>query len=263
MTHLSLLIYWWLAMMLVMVGLWAYQLKHKDGGIADVGWAYGLGGAAIYFAISDSGDESRRLLLAIFAGIWGVRLGTYLLIDRVIKAKAEDGRYQAMRKAFGEKTPMRFFIFFQGQALFIAIFAIPFLVVSMNSRTLFVMWDFMAISIWIVSNAFVWVADKQLARFRMDPANKGEVCQVGLWRYSRHPNYFFEWLHWWSYVFLAIGSQYFLASFIGPVVMLILLLKVTGIPYTELQALRSRGEKYRAYQNTTSPFFPWFPKESV
>ena len=175
MIHFFPLIYWWFAMMIVMVGLWAHQLKHKDGGIADVGWAYGLGGAAIYFAFTASGDGSRRILLAVLAGIWGIRLGTYLLVDRVVKAKTEDGRYQAMRKSFGENAPMRFFIFFQGQALFIAIFSIPFLVVALNPEQSFAIWDYIAIAIWIISNAFVWVADQQLAKFRMNPKNKGEV----------------------------------------------------------------------------------------
>ena len=106
-------------------------------------------------------------------------------------------------------------------------------------------------------------ADRQLARFKADPANAGLTCRVGLWRWSRHPNYFFEWLHWWSYCAFAVGSGWWWwTTLVGPVVMLTLLFKVTGIPATEAQAIRTRGDDYRAYQRTTSPFIPWFPKES-
>ncbi len=263
MSQLILLLHWWGGMMLVMVGLWLYQNKHQDAGIADVGWAYGLAGAAIYFSLMGTGDGTRRLLLALLAGFWGIRLGTYLLIDRVIKAKAEDGRYQNLRRVFGDRVKFRFFVFFQGQALFVAIFAIPFWTVAMNPQQGLVIWDFIAIAVWAGSIFGEFWADRQLARFRSNPANKGKVCQVGLWRYSRHPNYFFEWLHWWCYVLLSIGSPFWWAAFTGPIVMWVLLRKVTGIPYTELQALKSRGEAYRIYQQTTSPFFPWIPKEKA
>lgn len=263
MSQLNLLAHWWVVMVLVMIGLWLYQNKHQDAGIADVGWAYGLAGAAIYFSVMGTGDGTRRLLLALLAGIWGLRLGTYLLIDRIIKAKAEDGRYQNLRTIFGDRAKLRFFVFFQGQALFVVVFAIPFWVVATNPQPGLVIWDFIAIAVWVSAIFAEWISDQQLARFRADPANKGQVCQAGLWRYSRHPNYFFEWLHWWCYVLLSFGAPYWWAALTGPLVMWILLWKVTGIPYTELQALRSRGEAYRVYQKTTSAFFPWFPKENA
>lgn len=103
------------------------------------------------------------------------------------------------------------------------------------------------------------VADAQLKRWRRNPANKGSTCRPALWRYSRHPNYFFEWLHWWGYVLLTAGSLHMIAALLGPVVMLIFLFRITGTPYTEKQALRSRGDDYRDYQRTTSACFPWFP----
>jgi len=104
------------------------------------------------------------------------------------------------------------------------------------------------------------MADQQLARFRADPSNKGQVCDVGLWHYSRHPNYFFEWLHWFSYPLIAFGTPLSWIAWLGPVVMLIFLYRITGIPYTEKQALKSRGDAYRRYQETTSPFVPWKKK---
>jgi steroid 5-alpha reductase family enzyme len=105
------------------------------------------------------------------------------------------------------------------------------------------------------------IADRQLARFRAHPANRGKTCRVGLWSVSRHPNYFFEWLIWCAYIPLSIGSPLFFAALLGPVLLLVFLLKVSGVPPTEAQAVSSRGEDYRRYQRTVSVFFPWFPKE--
>jgi len=121
--------------------------------------------------------------------------------------------------------------------------------------------DLLAVGVFLVSVAGEAIADRQLAGFRADPANRGKTCRTGLWRYSRHPNYFFEWVHWWSYVLLGLGSPYWLVTILGPALMLVFLFKITGIPATEERALLTRGEDYRNYQRTTSPFFPWFPKE--
>ena len=106
------------------------------------------------------------------------------------------------------------------------------------------------------------IADRQLAAHRNNPSNQGKTCRNGLWRYSRHPNYFFEWLHWFSYAFLTVGlgAGWVMASLAGPVVMLVFLYRVTGIPYTEAQALRTRRADYVEYQRTTSAFIPLPPK---
>jgi steroid 5-alpha reductase family enzyme len=117
--------------------------------------------------------------------------------------------------------------------------------------------------IWCVSVGNTVLADRQLARFKRRPESRGKTCREGWWRYSRHPNYFFEWLHWWSYVALAVGANYWWLTLLSPSVMLYILLKVTGIPPTEAQALASRGEDYRQYQRTTSAFVPWFPKKEA
>jgi steroid 5-alpha reductase family enzyme len=108
-----------------------------------------------------------------------------------------------------------------------------------------------------------YLADHQLARFRADPANGGRTCRSGLWRYSRHPNYFFEWLHWFTYVALAAGSRLAWVALSGPLVMYVFLRWVSGIPFTEAQALRTRGEDYRDYQRRTSMLFPWPPRRTA
>jgi steroid 5-alpha reductase family enzyme len=117
------------------------------------------------------------------------------------------------------------------------------------------------LAIGVLSIAGESLADWQLSRFRSQAANRGQVCNHGLWRYSRHPNYFFEWLHWWAYVCFAISNwPWGCLTLLGPLTMWYLITRVTGIPPTEAQSLKSRGEAYRRYQQTTSPFFPWFPR---
>ncbi|HSS65063.1 MAG TPA: DUF1295 domain-containing protein, partial [Gammaproteobacteria bacterium] len=103
------------------------------------------------------------------------------------------------------------------------------------------------------------IADAQLSRFRRDPRNRGKVCRTGLWRYSRHPNYFFEWLHWWAYALIGLGSPHWWVPLTGLAVVYVFLTRVTGIPFTEQQSLRSRGDAYRRYRETTNAFFPWPP----
>jgi steroid 5-alpha reductase family enzyme len=114
-----------------------------------------------------------------------------------------------------------------------------------------------------VAAGAIWLearADKELLEFRSSNRKPGEILATGVWSWSRHPNYFFEWLHWFTYVFLAVGSHLFPLSLFGPVVMLVFLYRVSGIPWTEAQALRSRGEDYRRYQQEVSAFIPWPPK---
>ena len=117
-------------------------------------------------------------------------------------------------------------------------------------------------ALWLLALGGEALADAQLAAFKRDSANKGRVCAVGLWRFSRHPNYFFEWLIWVAFFVFALGSPRGWVAIIGPASILYLLLRVTGIPLTEEQALRSKGDAYRRYQQTTSAFIPWFPKNS-
>ena len=115
--------------------------------------------------------------------------------------------------------------------------------------------------LWLVALGGETLADRQLAGFKADPSNRGKVCRTGLWRSSRHPNYFFEWLVWVSLFVVALPAPWGWITIFAPALMLFFLLRVTGIPYTEQQSLRSKGDAYRAYQRTTNAFFPWFPKK--
>jgi steroid 5-alpha reductase family enzyme len=152
------------------------------------------------------------------------------------------------------------FGYFQLQAIAVAAFSLPFLVVIQNPRPPFGFWELGGLLLWIIAVSGEATADWQLARFRAKHWNHDRVCREGLWYYSRHPNYFFEWLHWWTYVVMAIGAPGWPLTCIGPIAMGWALLNVTGIPLAEQQALTSKGEDYREYQRTTNAFVPWFPK---
>lgn len=249
----------WAAAALVMAGLWVMQKRTGHAGVVDVAWAGGIAALSIFFAAMASGDPARRALVAGLAAAWGLRLATHL--HRRLSRTGEDGRYAALKRRWGPRADLYMFIFFQIQASWCVIFSLPMLIAAGNSALFPQSYDFLAVAVWLTAVGGEAIADRQLAAFRNDPANKGRVCQSGLWHYSRHPNYFFEWVHWWAYVALGLAAPWGWMTLVGPAVMLFFLLKVTGVPPTEAQALLSRGEAYRQYQRSTSVFFPWPPRK--
>jgi steroid 5-alpha reductase family enzyme len=238
---------------------WLIQRRTRNAGIVDAIWAACMSGAALYYADVGAGEMPARFLVAVLGGIWGFRLCMHLLA-RVL-TEHEDGRYGYLREHWNDNQA-KFFAFFMGQALLTALFSLPFYAVACNSSN-DITWPMLAgVTVWAIGVGGETIADVQLARFRRDPRNRGHTCREGLWRYSRHPNYFFEWTHWFAYVLLSVGSPICWLSWLGPLLMLVSLYWVTGIPFVEAQSLRSRGEDYRQYQRSTSPFIPWFPKRA-
>ncbi|MGY6631555.1 MAG: DUF1295 domain-containing protein [Wenzhouxiangella sp.] len=245
---------------LAMVLLWLWQLKSKRADWVDAAWAGSIGLLAVLYAVFGDGSVEKRVLVAIVAGTWAFRLASHLA-SRLASHSDEDGRYQSMREHFGSKANGFFLVFFLAQALIAWLFALPAWAVANDPSASLNVWVLLGVAIWLISLAGESLADRQLDAFRRNPDNRGKVCQVGLWRYSRHPNYFFEWLHWFSYPLLALGAPHQWLTWLGPVIMLLFLFRLTGIPYTEKQALKSRGDAYREYQKTTSVFFPWPPRQ--
>ena len=243
----------------VMVVLWEIQRRRRDASLVDAGWAAGIGIGGIVLLALGEGDLTRRVITAVLVGVWSFRLTSHLIYDRLM-GKPEDGRYQMLRLKWGESANFWFFIFFQFQAVLVVFFVLPFVVIAATPASFGVWYDWLGVSIWLVAWLGESLADRQLAHWRRDSANHGRTCRGGLWRYSRHPNYFFEWTLWFSYVALAMSTSWWPVTMIVPLVLLLLLLMVTGIPYTEKRALASRGDDYRAYQRSTSPFIPWFPR---
>lgn len=243
---------------LMMFALWLYEVRTNDAGVVDAGWSLGIGLVALLYGVAYPGAGPARAAVLAVALPWSFRLASYLIADRV-RGREEDGRYQALRARWGANAHRNFLIFFQFQAALVALFSLPHLFAMSADAPMFLLlagvaWGWLA----VLGES---IADAQLRRWRSSPENKGKTCRAGLWRYSRHPNYFFEWLHWWAYVIMCGASWQAGAALMGPVLMALFLFRVTGIPYTEAQALRSRGEDYRAYQRETSVFFPWFPRQ--
>ncbi|QNP42111.1 DUF1295 domain-containing protein [Lysobacter solisilvae (ex Woo and Kim 2020)] len=251
-----LLVVWGLAALMQAAG-WVWQQRRRNAGIVDVLWAAGVGGAAVLVAALSDGARWPRLTVALLGGAWGMRLAYHLW--RRVRSESEDGRYAQLRARWGDGGA-RWFAFFQFQAALVVLFAVPFVAVARNPVDAATAWWWAGVAVWVGSVAGEGIADAQLARFRRDPRNRGRTCRTGLWRYSRHPNYFFEWLHWFAYVLLAVGSPLAWLAWSGPVVMFVFLRWLSGIPFTEAQALRTRGEDYRRYQRTTPMLFPWFPR---
>lgn len=243
----------------LMCGLWLYQVWSQDAGIVDVGWSGSLGVLALLYAQTMPSATWRTWVVATMAATWSVRLALYLFFDRVL-GKPEDGRYRKLRLSFGSWSQLFFFVFFQAQAILAWVFALSFWI-AMRKSGPFAAGDAAGIALWAISISGETLADRQLAKFRSNPSNKGKTCREGLWNYSRHPNYFFEWLHWWSYVAIAWSAPFGWVTLTAPALMWFFLFRVTGIPATEAQAVISRGDDYKLYQQTTSMFVPWFPKK--
>ncbi|MBL0921031.1 MAG: DUF1295 domain-containing protein [Phycisphaerales bacterium] len=244
-----------------MVILWAIQLRSRDAGVVDVGWAGCLGLAAVFCALTGPGDPARRAFIGVMGGVWGARLALHLFFDRVMSGQ-EDGRYQMMRERLGRRVQPVFLLFFLAQGVLVVILSAPFVLAARDARPGPTALDWLGLMIWVVGLIGEWLADGQLRSFKRRADSRGRVCDVGLWRYSRHPNYFFEWLMWIGYATVASSAPLGWIGWSAPALMLVLALKVTGIPPTEARALRSRPEAYRRYQQTTSAFFPWFPRTS-
>jgi steroid 5-alpha reductase family enzyme len=252
----ALFLWIWLAAAAVMSACWGLYRRFRNAGIVDVGWAVSLVAAAVLcLALTPS---PRTVVLGTMITLWGVRLALHLVRDRVI-GRPEDGRYVALRHAWGPAAERRFFWFFQAQAVLVVVLAAPLVATAVVPHQPIGWLEIVAVALWLCAVAGETLADRQLATFKSRPETRGRTCREGLWRYSRHPNYFFEWLVWVAYALFAVASPGGYWAFVAPAVMLFLLFRVTGIPATEAHALRSRGADYREYQATTSAFLPWWP----
>lgn len=249
----------WPATALAMLLAWLYQRARENAAIVDAAWCGSFAVFAVAAGVSLDGDALRRGLVAAMGAFWGSRLAAHTVHHR-LRGAGEDPRYRDLRRRWGRRAPAFFFLLFQAEALAIPLFLLPLLIVMRNPQPSLTLWDGLGLLVWGIAFGGEWIADRQLARFRAQSANKGKTCREGLWRYCRHPNYFFESLHWCAYVVMAIGLAGWWLTLIAPVLMTASLLFVSGIPLAERQALASRGDDYRDYQRTTSAFIPWKPK---
>lgn len=263
-----------------------FQVARRLGnfGIVDIVWSAGFTPIvwlqAILAARLGGGDDARlsdtlgpRLPLVLMVTLWSVRLGAHLLVRVRAHHPVEDVRYAQLRAEWGPATDRRMLGFFLLQGGLQVVLSAPWLLACLNvpdgrsgwlpssawGATCF--WA--GLLLWAVGLLGESIADRQLARFRADPARRGQVCQEGLWRLSRHPNYFFEWLVWVGYGIIALAGPWGWLGLVAPALMYHFLVNVTGIPMTEALSVRSKGEAYRRYQATTHAFFPGPPRRGL
>lgn len=240
---------------------WLIQLRSGNAAIVDTVWSASFPMLAIVYLILTEGYSIRQQLITFMVCVWGFRLAGYLF-SRTL-GHPEDVRYAALRKEWGEKQNIRMLRFYYFQAILALVLSLPFALIMINPDT-------SGLSVYEIAGAMLWLiavigestADAQLKRFKSGLSNKGKICDKGLWYYSRHPNYFFEWLIWVSFFITALGSPLGYISIICPVAMYYFLTRVTGIVYTEKQMLKSRGKLFEDYQKSTSAFF-LLPKKQI
>lgn len=251
------------AMLVVMVGAWAYGLAVKNGGWTDVFWSFGTGfvlAAAAFLATGTDTSQARRLMIAAFMLVWGLRLGLYLAPR--VAGHPEDPRYAAFR-ATAKNYPLTMLWVSLPQAPASALLGLSVVVAAQRPSPQLDLRDALALIVYLVAIVGETVSDAQMKRFRANPDNKGQVIETGLWAWSRHPNYFFQWLGWMAYPVMALdlSRPVTLLTLVAPAVMFGLLRYVSGVPPLEEAMLKSRGDKFRDYQKRVSVFFPLPPKQ--
>jgi len=240
-----------------MAGAWAVQRATGNSGWVDAVWSFSIGAGGILLALLP-GISLRGTIVAGLIAIWALRLGVHIAHRSF--TGPEDARYATLRAEWGAGFQMRLFWFLQIQAAAAAFLTLSMGLAAANPAPFPRAQDGLAIAVMLVAIVGEGVADAQLQRFR------GRVCDVGFWRYSRHPNYFFEWLGWLAYPLLAIDAtrlDWAWLSLSGPAFMYWLLVHVSGIPFLEKHMVRSRGDAYRAYQQRVSAFFPRLLKRTA
>ena len=264
---MSLLIAWLIlsaGLCAIMALAWWLQYRTQNSGWADVSWSFGTGLTGLLLALwpvgGEGGISNRQMLVAVLVAIWSIRLGLY--IHHRTKTGPEDARYAKLRETWGDHFQTQLFRFLQIQAVAAFPLILTMGVAAHQPAPGLRLSDGLGALALAVAILGEGIADDQLRRFKQDPANRGTVCDVGLWRWSRHPNYFFEWLGWLAYPLIALSTDYAWgwASLLGPALIYFLLVYVSGIPPLEEHMLASRGDLFRAYQKRTSPFFPLPPK---
>jgi steroid 5-alpha reductase family enzyme len=244
----------------LMTLLWLISLALRDSSIVDPFWGTGFVVANwVYFALTPDGFPGRKWLIAILVTIWGLRLSLYLLWRNW--GKGEDFRYRKWREEAGSSWWWRsFFKVFLLQGVLLWIISIPLLAAQYSpTPDRLTVLDFMAVLVWLIGFAFEAGGDLQLARFKADPANRGKVLDKGFWRYTRHPNYFGDATQWWAYYLFAAVAGGFWTIF-SPIIMTFLLMRVSGVTLLE-KTLETSKPGYKEYIESTSAFFPWFPRK--
>jgi steroid 5-alpha reductase family enzyme len=243
----------------VMVVMWLLSVKLRDASIVDPYWGSGFVLLAWLYFFLEEAMTPRKWLVVALVTVWGLRLSLHLL--RRNRGKGEDYRYRAMRESWGQRFWwVSLFTVFLLQGLIQWTVALPIWQSMRSARPSSLTWiDFVGVAVVVVGLMFETFGDLQLARFKSDPANRGKLLTHGLWRYTRHPNYFGDALVWWGLTLIALSTPTSLWTLVSPVTMTILLMKVSGVALLEKELSKSKPG-YREYVESTNAFFPWFPR---
>lgn len=224
----------------------------------DIAWGIGFIFVAMTSFFAFSRFELRPLLLIGLVSAWGIRLATHIYLRN--KKKKEDWRYNNWRKEWGKYFYLRTYLqVFLLQGFLLWVISFPIMVVSQSRVTGLTAMDFLGVVIWLVGFFFEAFGDAQLTEFLANPKNKGKIMQTGLWRYTRHPNYFGEVMQWWGVFLIALSVPYGWMTIISPLTITFLLLKVSGIPMLEKKW--EKDKRFQAYKKRTSAFWPRIPKQ--
>jgi len=239
----------------IMTLAWVIERKPGKSGWIDAIWSFSVGIGSLLAVVLANATLQRRWAILIIILIWSIRLGWHI-VQRSL-SHGEDPRYAKLIKEWGTNASSRLFWFLQIQALAAFVLVLSVYLAATSRPDFPYFWDVIAIAIISIALLGEALADAQLTRFRKTPEAKTEICETGLWAYSRHPNYFFEWLFWCAWPMLAITtSPWSWLSFLAPIQMYWLLVHVSGIPPLEEHMLKSRGEKFRSLQKRVNAFFP-------
>jgi steroid 5-alpha reductase family enzyme len=249
-----------LLVLLLMVALWCVYYVKRNAGIVDIGWTVGFLVTAVAYYLLGQGSWIKSSVLLLMVTVWSGRLAWHLYQRYLVSP--EDARYRQIRARWGERnSDFKFLILFVFQGVLVVVLSLPFLLVSCCPNPFWSVWEVLGIVVWACGVAGEYFADEQLQAFkRLNPNNPELVCSEGLWHYTRHPNYFFEWLVWVGYFLYAFPATLGFLAILSPLIMYYLLRYVSGVPLAEEQLVRNKGDAYRTYQKKTSEFFPWFPR---
>jgi len=242
----------------LMTILWGVSLALRNSSIVDIFWGTGFVVANwAYFILTPDGSPARKWLISLLVTIWGLRLSLYILWRNW--GKPEDFRYRKWREESGRIWWWKsFFQVFFLQGVLLWIISAPLLAAHIYPASALTVLDWLAILVWAIGFFFEAAGDLQLARFKANPANKGKVMNTGVWRYTRHPNYFGDAAQWWAYYLIALAAGGWWTIF-SPILMTTLLVRVSGVALLE-KSLDSRPG-YKDYIENTSAFIPWFPRK--
>ncbi len=249
---------------LLAIFLFTWWLARRIGNysIVDVTWSLSFAPIAVLHATLSDGWVPRRIAIAILISLWSLRLGTYLWGRVAAHHPKVDPRYAILSKRWENNLGRAYLFFFLSQGLLVWLLMLPVHFISRNAAVGFHPLEITGFALWVIALIGEGIADAQLKQFKRESTDRLSVCKRGLWRYSRHPNYFFQSLLWWGLFLMALPMPWGWITIIAPLAMLHFLLRVTGVPLTEELAVEKRGDVYRDYQRTTSAFFPLPPKSS-